>query len=549
MSNGKTVIRAGIGLFYENLIYNNVLFDRPLRLKTGAFNQVIDACNTSGIPQNVFTNGGQSIRIAQSACGIANNAAIGNVAPDLIAFERLYQSLNPFDLNAPNPNYIGNIIASGASFPLGLFAPEYRTPRSLQMNVGVQREIRRGMVLSADYLRNVTTHTLLGIDVNKAGDASTFNPAIAANAINVTNSAFSCGPGSAGVNCAIAAGATIDDYAGNGLTSPIDFGGPCTVNISAPCAFGGLNQNLGQAFFLFPIGRSVYNGLQAKLSQNIANPVRGVKNINFQISYSLSRFENSGAAAVTGQQADFDQDFVIQAADNNRPNRFFGPSLLDRTHQISFGGFFDVPFGFRFGVTSHFYSPLSSGLYAPVSDGLGEIFKSDFTGDGTVQDPMPGTHQGSFDRGIDAGQLANRIADYNSNVAGSLTPAGQAIVSAGLMTPAQLASLGATPQPISAPPAGQVNFTWLRALDLKLAWRYAIKERVTIEPSIGFYNVGNFSNFNLPPNTLSGILSGGSGTLNGTNKADNDAFRVGNGTGVYSVGSPRQLEWGLRVTF
>jgi hypothetical protein len=84
---------------------------------------------------------------------------------------------------------------------------------------------------------------------------------------------------------------------------------------------------------------------------------------------------------------------------------------------------------------------------------------------------------------------------------------------------------------------------------LKLAWRYAIKERVTIEPSIGFYNVGNFSNFNLPPNTLSGILSGGSGTLNGTNKADNDAFRVGNGTGVYSVGSPRQLEWGLRVTF
>jgi hypothetical protein len=271
--------------------------------------------------------------------------------------------------------------------------------------------------------------------------------------------------------------------------------------------------------------------------------------VNFQVAYSLSRFENSGAAAVTGQTGDFDQDFVIQAADNVRPNRYFGPSLLDRTHQISFGGFFDMPYGFRFGLTSHFYSPLSSGLYVPVSGGLGEIFKSDFTGDGTVQDPLPGTHQGQFDRGIDASQLAARIANYNTNVAGSLTPAGQAIASSGLMTQAQLVALGASPQQLATPPAGQVNFSWLRAMDMRISWKYSIKERFTIEPSIAFYNVANFNNFSLPPNTLSGLLSGDPGTINGTNKAANDAFRVGNGTGVYSLGSPRELEWGLTVSF
>ena len=37
----------------------------------------------------------------------------------------------------------------------------------------------------------------------------------------------------------------------------------------------------------------------------------------------------------------------IQAIDNNRANRYFGPSLLDRTHQISFGGYTDLRGGFR----------------------------------------------------------------------------------------------------------------------------------------------------------------------------------------------------------
>ena len=33
--NGKTVIRAGGGIYYENTVWNNVLFDAPARLKTG----------------------------------------------------------------------------------------------------------------------------------------------------------------------------------------------------------------------------------------------------------------------------------------------------------------------------------------------------------------------------------------------------------------------------------------------------------------------------------------------------------------------------------
>ena len=39
MKNGKTSIRGGIGLFFENAIWNNVLFDGPERETTGAFLQ------------------------------------------------------------------------------------------------------------------------------------------------------------------------------------------------------------------------------------------------------------------------------------------------------------------------------------------------------------------------------------------------------------------------------------------------------------------------------------------------------------------------------
>jgi len=51
--NGRTSVRAGIGLYYENVIFNNVLFDRPLREKTGAFLQSPTACY-SGAAQPGF---------------------------------------------------------------------------------------------------------------------------------------------------------------------------------------------------------------------------------------------------------------------------------------------------------------------------------------------------------------------------------------------------------------------------------------------------------------------------------------------------------------
>ena len=551
--NGKTVVRGGVGLFYENVIWNNVLFDRPARLQTGAFNAVSNAC-LGGSPQPLpirdSSGNPTTLSVPAGICG--NDVYIGNVIPQIMSLWSQYQAGNTFDKNAANPNYAGSLLAEGLGQPADLFDPNYKTPVSVQMNIGLQRELRHGMVLSADYLRNVETRTLLAIDVNKVGDVSTFNLAGAQQAIADTNASFGC----ADVNCSIGAGASIDDYVANGLGVPNDVEGvgcgqaAAAGGLGHPCAFGGINSQQNAALFLKPIGRSVYNALQLKLVQNVTNPVRGVKALNFQMSYSLSNFSNTGGAQLTGTPGDSDQDFVLTAADNNKPGRYYGPALLDRTHQISFGGYADIPGGFRLGLIAHFYSPLSSAIVAPNFGDVGEIYRTDFTGDGSVGDPLPGTHLGQFDRGVNASSLNNVISRYNTTQGNEATPAGQTLISNGLMTLDQLQSLGGVSPMIDPAPADQVNFTWLRALDLKLAWRHTFHDRFTIEPSVGFFNLPNFSNFNLPPNTMNGILFGaGNGSINGTNPTDNNSFRVGNGTGVYGLGSQRQIEFGLRLVF
>ena len=53
-SDNKTVIRGGVGIYYDNIVFNDVLFDRLLRLQSGAFNIVNAACAFGGATQVPF---------------------------------------------------------------------------------------------------------------------------------------------------------------------------------------------------------------------------------------------------------------------------------------------------------------------------------------------------------------------------------------------------------------------------------------------------------------------------------------------------------------
>lgn len=552
--SGKTVIRAGAGIYYENAIFNNVLFDRPGRLTKGLFAAQGAPCFDGSAAQTLpGVNNGNPV----TYCGQAVGSVASQIAADQASYQAAIAALGP----SANPNFIGTTLQGNNLNGIQMLAPDYVSPRSLQLNAGVQRRLAHDTVLSVDYVRNVNTHFVLGLDTNKVGDARFLNTANALAAISATNSSFGCGTGTSAVsiNCAIAAGAHISDYAGNGLDSGFDLAGgaPCPT-----CAFGGVNPNLGQNEMLFPVGRSVYNGLLVSLKSNFTNPFPGMHRLYLISSYTLSRFRSQAS----------DQDFVNNAIDFNNPLKFTGPNALDRTHQVSVGAVMDFPMATRLALTTHWETAIPLTLFLPQSGLPGEIFLSDVTGDGTVGDVVPGSNVGSFGRDIKASNINNFINQYNNKFAGQLTPAGQALVTAGLFSGSQLQALGAVTPTLALAPKGEVGVSPVFTFDAHLRWElklakvlHALPERVTLEPEVALFNVFNFHNYDPFGNVLSGVLGGFVGSANGTTAHDQpgcnlqtapqlctgrtNAVTPGSSSGVNWYAVPRQAEFGVKFTF
>lgn len=338
------------------------------------------------------------------------------------------------------------------------------------------------------------------------------------------------------------------DFASNGLDSGYQLcaGGPCPN-----AAFPGISSAVGGNQMLFPIGRSVLNALQLSMKQDVRNPFKGVNYLNLQVSYQLSRYV---AMAQDG-------DFINSAFDAANPTKYIGPDGLDRTHQISFGGTMELPFHFRANLIGHFYSALPITLTLPVTGAPGGIFVTAVNGDGTgdgylpngsngpLGGILPGTNLGAFGRSITASSINSAISNYNTKFAGQPTPAGQTLINLGLFTQAQLTSLGGVMPVLSPAPANEATDGWLRDMDLSFNWTYKVKEHVEIEPGVGFFNLLNFANFDPPKNTLSGVLSGALGSVNGTSGEQPNSLRTGLGSGVFGLGAPRTVEFSLKVNF
>ncbi len=555
--NGKTSIRGGFGIFYESDVFNNTTNARNALIKTGAFFSRQVFCSGGGKYSVTFPDGS----VVNSVNGVSINqlcfSPVAISGPAFLQLQKDYQANTRANSQLANGSYVGETLQGD-----GIYGTPYRTPYSEQWNGGIQQELFKGSVLSIDYVHNSTLKVGQTVDQNHVGAARYLNTTAATNAIIATTQAAGCsgGASAAAINCAIAAHKGLGDFANNGLDSGSQYlgGTPASYNgltTATGAAFPGANPLLGTGRFILPIGRSGYDALQVVYKQVTAHPAPGIDQMNFQASYSLSRIVTSSAGGA-------DQFFSSGSWDNDDPNRYIGRTSLDHTNQLSMGGAFTLKYGPTIGLIGHFYSAPPQTLTLDSSTATGSIFQTDITGDGTIGDIAPNTDPGDYMHRIKAKQLAGYISSFNATQAGRLTPAGQALINAGLFSPAQLNAIGAVIQPIAQLPQAQaLNNPAFRSLDVNFSYPVRLNrfhEGMSLEPSIVFYNVANFSNYNaaLPTGVLlnqanaNGPINNSSNYLTGPNSYDVlNSNRDQRGSGTFDQGAARSTEFQLKFNF
>ncbi|WP_260735615.1 TonB-dependent receptor [Tunturiibacter lichenicola] len=568
----KTSLRGGIGIFYESSVFNNTG-----NARTEVVNSNFPSQNQAFAPQGassitlpgfgVVTSSPDGTPVSQIL-----NEPIGQAAFELNAIKAEYQA-KVANVAGPNPSYIGT---GNGLYANSIYAGPYKSPYSIQFNGGIQRELAKGLILSADYVHNATLKIPITQDVNHNGAARTLNTAAAANAI--ANTLTACGAPS--ISAAVAPGgcpglhpatptspvgpAQITDFASNGLDSGAAYlSGTAASNAgltpATGAAFPGTNPNVGSGKFILPIGRSGYDALQVVLQQQKAHPAPGIVSSNFQVSYSLSRI-------VSGNNGDNPADQFFAGAlayDNDDPNRYLGRTPLDHSNELSFGGSLGIKYGLQLAMIGHFFSASASSLTLDALSGAtGQIFQTDVDGDGTTGDLVPGTIPGAYEHEIKGGKGLNTLINtYNATHAGTPTPAGQALIAAGLFTPGQLLAANGVQQPIASAPSNPLNNAALRTFDLSASYPIRFNrfhEGLSIVPGVAMYNVFNMSNFGFIP----GIVSSATGTL--LNQADAGQPGYYNGTsdqgtlnqarttrnsGTFDQGGPRTTEFQLKLNF
>ena len=157
-------------------------------------------------------------------------------------------------------------------------------------------------------------------------------------------------------------------------------------------------------------------------------------------------------------------------------------------------------------------------------------------------------------RSVRPGNLNRYISSYNSTYANTPTPAGQALIAAGLFTQGELQAAGGVQQPLAPAPGTPLYNAAFRSFDLNASYPINLgrfHEGVSLVPGVAMYNVFNMSNFN----GFSGLLlnqadAGSAGFINGPNtQAVLDSNRITRGAGTFDQGGPRSTEFQLKLNF
>lgn len=544
---GKTSIRGGAYLAYETNIFNTTLYDGLFRLPPGIGPDGYDpggVFSPTGAP--IVVNGIPGCPTSDTSKGVytcMQGQPIGIMLPFVaqihLALNAAYSGFT-FD---PNKGPSGFDVAKGNTAIGALTPGDAKVPYSMQFNIGFQHELWPNHVISVDYVRNRAVGLpLLRGEFEHRRDSRFLDVAAArakiASVIGVPVGSFIPD--------------NIDPWIATHPTATI-----ATFGIASDTIFPGVTSNITRARIQVG-GFMLYHGLQVQMNGRFSSEqLNGLRigdhkllrGVHYAVSYALGRAEatnGSPRAEILGSAV----------TDNRCYLCLFGPSPLDRTHIFGAGVNIDSIGGFRFNTVWAFRTATPQNLFVPAVDTLSaanRMFTTDINGDGGFgtspqSDILHGTNIGALGRGIKSFAALNGIIqNFNRSFAGRLTPNGQALVTAGLFTEAQLKTLGAVIRPIpEVPLTNPWPFNNLFNLDMKITRPIKIKERYEIEPGLDIFNVFNHTGLG-----QYGGLSGACGSLNYNYAADPGpcslpALRAGTRGRLTNT---RLLQVGIRFTF
>jgi hypothetical protein len=493
---GKTVVRGGFYLAYEGDLGGNYFLDQAAMMPPGISPTAFDpsfVAGPDGKPINVdgkHPNGDYTDLVGQPIKNVIG--LIGQLHQAVLAAYKNF----PFDATKGPSTFSLTRGQIGPIFP----GDQFKMPYSLQFNIGVQRELKPGTVVTADYVDNHGVGLpLMQVDYEGRRDASTFNATAARTQVN-----------------RVLAGKSVDEYLAANPSATIGAFGLINDTI-----WPGATPDFLSANFVAG-GFTRYRALQIGLRGSRAS-LGPLRDASYLAGYALSRSESSS------ETQNAESIFGPYVRDNRHPNdpHYFGPTNLDHTHEFSLASTFVTPGGFRLSSLWTFLTPRSQIVGIPnisaATAGAQGFFATSLNGSGGPSTPylnlMPGIDAGQLGRSVKSFEDLNRIIQaFNQNYAGRLTPYGQALVDAGLFTKAQLQRLGAVMPAIPLAPVNNPN-PWhnLFTTDLRLErpiplgrWR----ERLRVSPHADFINLFNHAPSDVYPVGAGALLGGRFGSLN-----------------------------------
>ncbi len=435
-------------------------------------------------------------------------------------------------LNAYLPNAAG-IIAGAQPYTLGDYARSNKLPYSINFTLDLQWQPRNDLLLEAGYVGNLGRHQVIPLPINQAHIATPTSPTLAG------------GPNA--------------QYFSYGYTvlDPNTFG-PICVNdpTEANCQYGQMQQNYegGNVDLRVP-----YTGYSSESESYTAAGISAYHALQLHLEKRVSHGLQSGISYTYSHATD-EQSALGLFYNGNNPNVLrsgYGSADFDRTHVLNFTFSYSLPSFFADGTLAgklaNRWSLNGIGVFQSgqpysvidYSGAVGSIFYSTFNG---ITNPIVPLAPGCTAKSAKTGSSG---AFYNP-----ATGAGAALKSSCFTIPLIAPGSMGVPQGDVFETnftSGQRNIfrqTWQKRLDASLVKQIQLRDRYSLRYNLDVYNVSNTSSFDIPNDDVSQNQG-----YNNAPFVSSDPYSLytaapgGLGVVRHTIGSPRQIQMGLRLQF